>query len=314
MMSHHFKNIFLFSTLLILTACSTVYLEQETPPGQVEPIPVRPLSSGPRTTSLLDGAAIERERVPRGGFQQAQDNQRDPLGAFLSRQSRVGFENAYRKNRSPKIAIFNNRELSQDILDWKENHRVVLAGKDKKQGDRLLVIAEGSTRFGDKGSRFSTSSDWKWRFENRLTEGFLSSGVKLVDRATIMRLVAADVDDAKDSSGLLSVKKIEMDALKDYADIFIEILAMPSKRPELEYELRASAKKVKTGEILARVTTFGHSFAPLKSQETDTGNNYDRIVPEGYVKKTRRHHENPEQVADWILNELQHGLVLAWSH
>ena len=314
MMSHYFKNICLCSTVLILTACSTVYIEQETPPGQVEPVPARPVSSSARTTSLLDGAAIERERAPRGGFHQAKVNQRDSLGAFLSRQSSVGFENAYRKNGFPKIAIFNNRELSQNILDWQEGHRVVLAGKDKKQGDRSLVIAGGSTRFGDKGSRFSTSSNWKWRFENRLTEGFLSSGVKLVDRATIMRLVAADVDDAKDSSGLLSVKKIEMDALKGYADIFIEILAMPSGRSELKYELRASAKKVKTGEILAMVTTLGHSFAPLESQESDTGNSYDRIVPEGYVKKTKHHHENAEQVADWMLAEIQRGLVMAWSH
>jgi hypothetical protein len=51
------------------------------------------------------------------------------------------------------------------------------------------------------------------------------------------------------------VKQVEVQALKDNADLFIEILIREDASAELGYEFKATAKEIQTGIIRSNVTS-----------------------------------------------------------
>ena len=132
----------------------------------------------------------------------------------------------------------------------------------------------------------------------------LASGVQLVDRATVMRLLASDIDVAKDSTGMLSVKKIETDALKGKVDIFIEILAIPSIEPGRRYDYRAVAKQLKTGQVIATVTTLGEMGGDYGES---VGNISDNTAPRSYTPV------KAEETAAWLGLAIKAKLAAYWQ-
>ncbi|MGR9051773.1 MAG: hypothetical protein ACU84J_03925 [Gammaproteobacteria bacterium] len=295
-----FKLYSLLPLAYALTGCSTVYVEQETPPGYVVP-PIPQTRSQPLTTSLIDSGTMEQETAPPapgyGGY--------GAQAGYVDRD----FAKAYKKAKRPKIALLLHRQLSSDILDYDSHTRVAVAGKDKN-GPVNLVVARQNDSFVDSGARYRTDADWGWRFENRIMDDMLAAGVDLVDRATIMRLVSARVDDAKDSTGMLSVKKIEMDALKGYADLFVEILALPSQDPRRPYEYRAVVKRVKDGTIIASVTTLGQAIDGFTGGGAEAlGNVDDNIAPDG----ARVDPNIAENTAGWLGWSIRSKLAGYWS-
>ena len=295
------KIVFILWLLAFVSGCSTVYMEQETQPGQVaEPIPQ--LQRQPLTTSLIDSGTMERENLLADS---AYYNQQQP-GV-----SETSFQEAYAKAKNPKIALFLYRQLSQDILDYESSQRLAFSADNKKDGHSNLVIAKQNDYNIDKGVRYLTATDWMWSFENQLIDDFLASGVNIVDRATVMRLVAADVDVAKDSTGMLSGKKIETDALTGYADIFIEILALPSKDYQRRYEYRALAKRIDNGQLIATVTTLGRDTEDFSFSGTESiANVSDNIAPS---KRQIQNAEKAENIARWLGWEIRNKLVSYWA-
>jgi len=294
------KIAFLLWLLASVSGCSTVYMEQETQPGQVaEPIPQ--LQRQPLTTSLIDSGTMERENLLADSTYY---NQQPGV-------SETSFQEAYAKAKKPKIALFLYRQLSQDILDYESSQRLAFSADNKKDGHSNLVIAKQNDYNIDKGVRYLTATDWMWSFENQLIDDFLASGVNIVDRATVMRLVAADVDVAKDSTGMLSGKKIETDALTGYADIFIEILALPSKDYQRRYEYRALAKRIDNGQLIATVTTLGRDTEDFSFSGTESiANVSDSIEPS---KRQIQNAEKAENIARWLGWEIRNKLVSYWA-
>jgi len=295
------KIAFLLWLLASVSGCSTVYMEQETQPGQVaEPIPQ--LQRQPLTTSLIDSGTMERENLLADS---AYYNQQQP-GV-----SETSFQEAYAKAKNPKIALFLYRQLSQDILDYESSQRLAFSADNKKDGHSNLVIAKQNDYNIDKGVRYLTATDWMWSFENQLIDDFLASGVNIVDRATVMRLVAADVDVAKDSTGMLSGKKIETDALTGYADIFIEILALPSKDYQRRYEYRALAKRIDNGQLIATVTTLGRDTEDFSFSGTESVANVSDNIASS--KRQIQNSEKAENIARWLGWEIRNKLVSYWA-
>ena len=292
------KKGFLLCLLASVCGCSTVYLEQETPVGQVaEPIPQ--LQRRPLTTSLIDSGTMEKEVLLPSTFYNQQQ----------SGVSELSFQKAYVNAKKPKIALFLYRQLSQDILDYESSQRLAFSAENKKDGHSNLVIAKQNDYNIDKGVRFLTATDWMWSFENQLIDDFLASGVNIVDRATVMRLVAANVDESKDSTAMLSNKKIEIDALRGYADIFIEILALPSKDYQRRYEYRALAKRIDNGQVIATVTTLGNEIEEFSSSES-IANISDNIGP---GKSKVKSAEKAENIARWLGWKVRSKLVAYWA-
>jgi len=316
-MNNHSKVYYLtivFSTLL--AGCSTHYVEQITQPSRVvSPLPQSRSQVKPLTTSILDTQSIEPDHALENGFEYTESRSPSAQSYSSTRPAIYNdsqFSDNYKKARKPKIALFLYRELSQDVLDYSSNQRLVFAGQHKKDKSNL-VVAKQNTYNTDQGHRHTSSTRWAWQFEDHLMNDLLSSGVKLVDRATIMRLVASKVDSSKDSTGLLSVKKIEMDALKGYADIFVEVLISPSTNRSLIYDVRLTAKEVKTGQIVATVTSMGQDFVGDELEdEVLLGNTFDKIEPKG-VKKIKKKWST-EKTAHWITSSLKNKLSMYWMH
>lgn len=122
-----------------------------------------------------------------------------------------------------------------------------------------------------------------WGFEEGFLNAFLDAGATLVDRATIMRGAAAESGKQGDGFDLLAVKQVEMDALRDKADMFVEILIRRSPASTLGYDFKASAKEVDTGTIRANVSSRGWQYnlegeAAKKVVATDTGYEFVEVT------------------------------------
>ncbi len=296
--------------VFLLAGCTTTrYVEQVTYPSRVaSPVPQARAQIHPLTTSLMDGNTIERD-YSKPAQPVMNNNVKAPVTTY---RGNAVFSKTYKRVKKPKIALFLYRELTSEVLDHESPERLVFAGQyNKNKGN--LIIAKQNNRNLDKGSRYLGSNDWSWRFEDKLMNDLLVSGVRLVDRATIMRLVAAKEEVYKDSTGMLSVKKIEMDALKGYADILLEVLVYPAKNKNRMYDVRLMAKKVKTGDIIATVSTTGIDLIEDIPEEETVENEFDKIVPIGSGYRKVKKQWPVEKTALWVSEHLKNNLANYWS-
>jgi hypothetical protein len=237
----------LFFIGLVCQAC-VHYVEEPTPPGQVAaPQPISPVSSPSQPAASGLSTAVQMAPAP-------------APNAFDA----PAFRKSYRKAGSPRIAIFLNRTLSDDVREWRAYSRQVVsvghAETSTSEGSTTQTnssggVAIGSQYYQEEPGRVDPGEGWMWRFEDGFLEPFLANGVNVVDRATIMRLAAAEYGRQGNAHDPVSVKQIEVQALKDKADLFIEILIREDAAADLGYEFKATAKEIETGIIRANVTS-----------------------------------------------------------
>lgn len=222
-----------------LVLASTQQVEKITPPGAVPPAQGTAAESS-RPTDTSDIEPLRRPVPP--------DDSPEVLASFTEE---------YRLHKQPRMAIYFNRELSDEVREWASESRLAVSvrRKDRAQAtEESTWIAEQTYLYPD-GRKPAPTEMWMWGFEDRFLETFLSAHAHLVDRATILRLTAARSHNPVDL-GSAPVKKIEMDALATYADLFMEILVLRSPDAPTGYEYRASAKDVRDGRLLASVTSL----------------------------------------------------------
>jgi hypothetical protein len=182
----------------------------------------------------------------------------------VARQTIQRFKSVYAAWGTPRIAVFLNRALSDEVREWRTDARLVVASGSTSvrskdgQEERASEIATGTSistqkPLGDESARPNPGETWMWEFEGGFLEPFLAAGGRMVDRATIMRLSAARLGMQSNTYAAMAVKKVEMDALVDHADLFVEILITHSPASPYGYEFKAIAKEVKTGVIVAHV-------------------------------------------------------------
>lgn len=228
------------------------------------------------------------------------------------------FAAAYKSRNNPKIAIFLNRTLSDDVREWKTGYRGVVAGSGsvttssetqlryREETVKGPVAVSLQQENGVKEARDNTSESYLWEFEAGFMQPFLSAQANLVDRATILRLVSKDSDQGL-ANDLIETKKNEMNALLNHADIFIELLITRSPSAPTGYEFKAVAKEVKTGRILALATSLSWDNAgeaPKKVITTETGY---KIIDDPKMPKVQ--HVSKDMAID-----LMNGLVTGWKN
>ncbi len=261
-------NIFCLITMLSLMGCTTVhYMETETPAGTVPPPPQvdRPLYS-PEQNAFRPSvppvvAASESPQVTDFAASMQAPPRRNT--GTVER-----FRLAYANMKKPRIAVYFNRSLSDEVREWAADSRLAISdsftatktvgGKTVERYDVSGETAIAREYQTENGYRQGPGERWMWAFEEGFTRPFLDSGTRIVDRASILRLAAATERD-RNPHGAVEVKTVEMNALKGYADIFIEILISRSPGALYGYDFRASAKEVSTGMVIANVTSFNWS-------------------------------------------------------
>jgi len=306
--------------LVLLSGCvKTVYLEQETPAGAVPRARVEP---PPSLEQGLQGAYAANTMVEEGAG----------VEAVAGR-----FRGAYLKAQQPRMAVYFNRTLSDEVREWKAEERIVVTGQLKAQaayeatksddGGRPLIqaVSEGAEQepngrktlagqlaadaqysasrqtLVEDAPRPAVAEAWSWALEEGFSQPLLDAGTKLVDRATILRLTAAREENPTDPSGQLTVKQVEMNALKGYADLLVEILVADRLETTGEYEFKVSVKEIQSGQILAHATT-------LYPEGQKLGRRFE-ATSRGFVPAA----EDPYRTGQRLALDLMESLALRWE-
>ncbi len=254
----------------------TLYLEQVTPSGSVPPARgVLTIQDTPEPEPLQPGTTrLQQEtNVPTTGFDES------AVSSFAS---------AYRKAGKPRLAVYFNRELSDEVREKVISDRQVWEHNTHIQGSRSgkpaaeLNINSKSSSYeeygvGVTGLRDDPSESWKWEFEDNVTQALLSASANVVDRSTILRQTSANRGNTAGYGGNISTNINEMRALDKYADILIELLVVPSSNSRVGYNFKATAKYIKTGRVVGSAFVDGRSNPnPVKTSFVATDSGYSK--------------------------------------
>lgn len=223
-------------------------------------------------------------------------------GQNAQQKLREDFTRAYLKESSPRIAVWFNRELSDRVEEWVTPVRAKGALINNK-GEVQQLEASVQLRDGNDTAREAGNEDWAWAFEDGFDRPFLDQGVKLVDRAMILRIVAAA--DGSDPDKTKALKKIEVDALRGHADLMIELLIKRAPRSKSGYNYRAKVVNVNSGRVLALVN------APdLEANVSKTG---FEATDKGYERKQPGTAPAVQDVAGQLADEVMRRLLGTWK-
>lgn len=212
------------------------------------------------------------------------------------------FAAQYTAAGKPRIAVYLNRELSAEVREWVSDTRLAIEGASTqtttKDGKTTTKTSEGNITGSvqdraDEGNRLQPAEHWAWRLEDALTQPLLDAGVKLIDRALMMRLTA---NEAAPSPGqAIHFKTIEMNALKGKADILVEVLISSGQDPKWGYIFRTKAMDINAGQLL--VSTSSADWPPAWKPKGEWINS-----PEGGYERSNI--INPKKVGNWIAQDL----------
>jgi hypothetical protein len=226
-------------------------LEQQTARGSVPP-----------ATASVGGQAL--------GDEQASVAESGAVDAKAAAATLAAFRSAYQRAGSPRLAVYFNRELSEEVREWIPGDQQIiqvqvdhaLSGQSLASGP---ISAQQSSQarteiqrrhyVGKTGYRADPGELWMWQFEDAITARFLEGKAKVVDRAVIFRQMAR-LQPQPGMDGTESTSLNEISALDRFADILVEMRIAPTSRGN-GYNFRASAKDVKSGRILASAIVGG---------------------------------------------------------
>ena len=235
-------------------------------------------------------------------------------------QTRDAFRAAYRRAGSPRLAVFWNRVFSDRLRDMEASDRVVLetsrtkasGGADKtfseRQTGRVVVKAESRT---DTGSRSSPVTEiGEFRFQVGYLQPLIRAGANVIDRATIMRITDAERRLQDSAVPLDDRQLIEITALRDHADLLIQITLSPSAESKTGVFFHVTILEVKTGRIRASFFHDGTFPRPPKPP----GQKVWKAVRGGYIQITKEPKTvEPKVDLEWMGRVLSGETMVALS-
>ncbi len=216
-------------------------------------------------------------------------------------QFRAAFKAAYAKAQKPRLAIYLNRELSDQVEEWQTPLRAQAILQDSK-GE--LRQAEAALHFRDfnENLREQPPEDWSWAFEDGFFQPLLAQQVKLVDRRTIWRLAAQQRTEGQ--KGSLALKHIEMDALRGHADILVELLVRKDATLPSGYNFKVQATDINNGRVLALVN----------ASDLEPGEGQYVAGPRGYEKAQIAAGDNIKDVASQLALRFMQDMEHSWKN
>lgn len=307
------------AALLVVSGCTT-YIEKPTPTASIPEAPaivppkIQDLPRSQPGEALPGSPGVYGSQIALDGSMMRDASGQAPAGSNGS----LRFTQSYKSAGSPRIAILLNRRLSDEVREWKTEGRVVATGEGSITTARETAYGRESetvkgplavatqTQIELNSQRSGPGESYVWSFEDGFMQPFLRSGAILVDRATIMRLTSRTVSQGGKSDPI-DVRRVEMDALVNNADIFIEILISRYPSAPYGYEFKATAKEVRTGRILANSTSLNWDASrsrPKKVIATDKG--YSIVNDNAFPAAQRLS-------ADLAL-DMMNSLAAQWEH
>lgn len=269
------------------------------------------------SSALATDSSIYRSGVP---------DVLQPAGPASSNDDAVldRFRRLYAARKAPRIVVFWNREFSDRVAS---NYRTGLRISERTEAD---VTGTSETVFGPDGpvtfdehqvsgartidvtigESVSDSDSHRrpgllenddWSVEAAFTRLFIEAGGNLIDRAVAMRTTAARAKE--EGAERLDPQQIETSALLGKADLLMEVLQTPDKEGPIGFRFRVSVKDIRTGRVLANITTVGR---PADAAETEW-----RAGRDGFVKVSRRY--KADSIGRQVGLETMRALVAVWG-
>lgn len=236
------------------------------------------------------------------------------------------FLQAYKKEGEPKIAIFWNKKFDDQLSQWDATNRISKTGEtnsDSKEKFEPNSANDGYVRNTSGGSRIVEAQYIEEKIVAKQRDGFgelndfsfsggfvqpmLESGVYLIDRDAIMRLMQRDSAKSSGAEMISDTKKIETDALLGYADLLAEIVFSKefSAASPMNREFLVTVKEISTGRL---ITMFRSSAMPSninRFKASESG--YDSVnvnLKDGNFR--------PELAGEQLAYELMQKLIKVW--
>lgn len=187
------------------------------------------------------------------------------------------FKLAHNRAGRPKLAVFWNRQLDDQLSQWYTASRNISTHDNWYKGKGFTASQtrlDVETRFDDRPQPNELAG---FEFDSGFTRTLLSSGVDIVDRASIMRLTHSKEKEAADKIVVADYQQIEIDALKDYADIVAEVLYAQENNKTGVPIFLITIKKVSDGRIITKFRSRPTQFEQQYEEKwVTTENGYEK--------------------------------------
>ncbi len=180
------------------------------------------------------------------------------------------FGRAYASKNKPRVVLFWNRSLVDQLTEIKKSEKVTQvqkAGKTTTEfqedslGGRISGVASRHSETKtermnetteDKGKRTNPRERNAWALEDAVIRSLTAMGTKLVDRSAAMRFLVGERDMAPSS---LDAVRVETDALLRKGDLLLEILMSEDFSAPSGWIYRILVKEIGSGRLLASGVT-----------------------------------------------------------
>ncbi len=165
---------------------------------------------------------------------------------------------------APRMAIFWNREFSDQVSDWASRHRMMVSGEGSLSGEipegdvnldgKSRTAAQAETRSARRSGSVAPAFDLQSGFVSQLTQ----AGVTVVDRDAIMRITDNALENGEFSRLSPDQARLEMRALEQHEDYLMVLSQIDAE----QFQIRIL--DINSGAVQAMVSSNG---VPPKTDE-----------------------------------------------
>ena len=214
------------------------------------------------------------------------------------------FAKAYVAAGKPRLVVYLNRELSDEVREWVTDTRDLSVIGSPSAGKAFIQQGLSATQVRDHNdTEVSPGTDWQWQFEEAVLEPLINNGVRVVDRTLINRTIAAKLDHS-DSTKPLALKQIEMNALSQFADLLVEIRINNKPRPGSGYRLHTKVVNIKDGAVLMAEQLDSDSMMTDGAVYTASRHGYHKTASKNVL---------PDQAGNAVVSQLMQDLSSHWT-
>ena len=164
----------------------------------------------------------------------------------------AAFAKAYAAAGKPRMALYWNRALgdapSTAYRRFWQMDQVTIGQSAAPPLLTMSQVAQSETAVPQKEQAEILEGAQAFRVESLFTSQLLDAGAILLDRATLVRLTAM-----QKKSDVKNLQALEMEALRDKADILISILQSDDPQSPIGAALQVKVIEVASGRILAHI-------------------------------------------------------------
>jgi hypothetical protein len=212
-----------------------------------------------------------------------------------SKEILEAFQSAYRAAGAPRIALFWNVVLTDQVAEGMtsssrvrgENNRTVnrleqqtsgeagssrlVDGDDRRTSDVTVNRTSRQTDSSKRGMPFAERD--AWLLEGAFTKALLEGGADLIDRNLMMRITAASVErEGRDQ------RTVESNALVGKADVLLEVLLTQDVDSPLGWGFRVTLRDISTGRLKGSFYAKAiPEIAKLPAQFQATSKGFERV-------------------------------------